>query len=152
MASKTAVRLRVQDPKGIQRKLLGDTLYRKGLRELVLWGTSAVSREMRRRAPGTLGSAVVSEVRHRTSRGGFGIMEGRSRVRQRTNKGFRYPQALNYAKKIKNSSKRYRHRAGARKGKLTKGWSTGARSVVTRELRERVNGLSQAVQAGWARG
>lgn len=150
--AKTSVRLRVSDPKGVQKKLLGDALYRRGLRDLVLWGTSAVGREMRRRAPGTLASGVTTEVRHRTSRGGFGIMEGRVRVRQRTRKGFRYPQALNYAKKIKGSSKRFRHRTGALRGRLTKGWSTGSRSVVTRELRERVNQLSQDVQAGWARG
>ena len=152
MASKTSIRLRTSDPKGIQKKLLGDSLYRNGLRDIVMWGTPAMAREARKRAPGTLGSDVISEIRHTTSKGGFGILQGRVRVRQRTNKGFRFPQALNYSKKIKGSTKRYRHGDGPRRGKLTKGWLTGARSVVSRELRQRVNLLSEEIQLGWAHG
>lgn len=147
-----ALRLRVSDPKGVQKKLLGDSLYRDGLRAIVVWGTREMTRSARQRAPGTLGSAVSGRIEHRTSRGGFGIMKGITAVRQRTNKGWRYPQALNYAKKIKGSTKRFRYRSGPRSGKLTKGWLTGARSGVSRELRNRMKQLSADVQAGWARG
>jgi len=145
-------RVRASDPKGIQKKLLSDALYGPGLRSIVEWGVGAMTREARKRAPGTLAGVVVGEIKHTKSSGGFGVLTGRTVVRQRTNKGFRYPQALNYSKKIKGTTKRYRYRSGPKAGKLTKGWFSSARGTVTRELKKRTEALADGIKAGWVGG
>jgi len=144
---KLSMRVKLSDPKPLQKKLVADALYTSGVDRLVAEATRTAHRAARERAPGSLGSAVTMAIERRESGGGFGLILGIVRVANRTRKGFRYPWALQSSKKI-----RFRHRSGSRQGKLTKSWFSGARSGLHKDLKQGMADLSAAIQRKWSAG
>ena len=144
---KLSMRVKLSDPKPLQKKLVADELYAEGVERLVVGAARKAHHAARERAPGSLGSAITMAVERHRSGGGFGLLLGIVRVADRNRKGFRYPWALQSSKKV-----RYRHRSGSRQGRLTKAWFSGARSGLQKELKQGMADLSAAIQRKWSAG
>lgn len=142
--AKLSMVAKLSGAKPLQKLLVADELYADGVHRLVARHARQAFASAKDRAPGSLGSAIGLAFTQSRSKGGFGLIEARVKVNDRSRRGFRYPWALQASKKV-----RYRHRSGSRAGKLTKAWFSGARPK-PKDLKADMAELASRIERSWS--
>lgn len=120
-------------------RMANPTRILQSQKTVVQKATDAAKARAKARAPGSLGRHITSKL---TTRGR--TVEGIVSQGTVTNRGFRYPWALEASKKI-----RYRYRQGVRLGKLTYHWFTGAKSGIKGRMRFDLKAEAAGMRVWW---
>jgi hypothetical protein len=128
----------------IQAKLGGTTLYGDALARALKDTVEAGEGRVRSRAPLGETHALWGSVSHAIDPRPVPLWA--KVIADATRSGFRYGWALQASKKIV-----YRHRQGARAGRPTRRWFTGAKPWMKKRLEENLVKMARRVEMRWGR-